>query len=561
VLARVLERDPDWTVLPATTPPRLRDLLRRCLTKNAGERPRDVGDLRGELLAIASDLSSPGRRADTIGGPPSLAVLYFENLSTEAESEYFCSGITEDLLTDLSKVKGMRVASRRAVTRYRGASADSLRVAAELGVSAVLEGSVRRAGPRVRITVSLVSADGFQIWGERYDRTLEDVFAVQEEIASSIALALQVALTPAETERLGQDRPSDIRAYDLYLKGRELYGRYTPESLHQAIRLFEQAIEVDASYALAYAGIGDAYGQLLQWSDESPEELVRRGLEAARRAITLNPRLPEAHKAEALVLGFAGYREMSEAALRRAIEADPRFTPALGNLAAEWLRGGNLAGAERLIRRSLEVTPDDPHMISWLAFVTGFTNRLDESERLIDRILSLSSERFYVTIAHLWGATLWSLRHEPGRLEQCLREGREAGADPSNLAMLEAYLAMRTDRIDHARQLLAESSDSSQLNFSAIAFGAIAALRAGEIDRAVALMRRRIMVDAAPVLMRLDDLTHPLLDLEAFGPRRSELGLVWPVEAPMIDRTRLRLFREVRIESGRPEGSDILAPQ
>lgn len=561
VLARVLEREPDWNALPAGTPARLRDLMRRCLTKSPVDRPRDVGDLRGEMLAIAADLSSPGQRAGAAGGPPSLAVLYFENLSTESESDYFCAGITEDLLTDLSKVKGMRVASRSAVARYRGTSVDVARVATELSVNAVLEGSVRRAGPRVRITVRLVSADGFQLWGERYDRTLEDVFAVQEEIASSIAGALQVALTPAETERIGQDRPKDVRAYDLYLKGREHYSRYNSESLHQAIRLFEQAIEVDPSYALAYAGIGDAYGQLVQWSNEDPEELVRRGLEGARRAIALNPRLPEAHKAEALVLGFAGDHEASAAALRRAIEADSRYTPALGNLAIECLRQGNLAACERLIRRSLELEPDDPHTTFWLALLMGYTSRLGESEELTDRVRSLSSERFYVTHVHMQRAMLRALRHQPHELERCLQEGRNDGAEASNLAMLEAYLAACTDHPEAARRLLEESADSNHLNFGGITFAAMASLRVGQPDRAVGIMQRRVFAEYAPTIMRLNDLLHPLLDLEPFAPRRSKLALVWPLEAPMIDRTRFRLFREVRIESGMPEGSDVLAAE
>src|SRR5262249_18353969 len=153
----------------AGTPTRLRDLLRRCLTKNAADRPRDMGDLRGELAAILTDQSSP--RKASLGDGPSLAVLYLKNLSTEAESDYFCEGITEDLLTDLSKVKGLRIASRNAVAKFRGADVDPSQVAADLGVGAVLEGSVRRAGPRVRITVRLVNGDGFQLWGERFDRT------------------------------------------------------------------------------------------------------------------------------------------------------------------------------------------------------------------------------------------------------------------------------------------------------------------------------------------------------------------------------------------------------
>src|SRR5262249_37259909 len=177
---------------------------------------------------------------------------------------------------------------------------DIPKVASELGVGAVLEGSVRRAGDRVRITAQLINAaDGFHLWAERYDRTLQDVFAVQEEIAVSIAEALRVALTPAETRSLVRDRPNDARAYDLYLKGREHYGRYDPESLRQALALFQEAIAVDPDYALAWAGVADCYGQLIQWQGVADvEEAARLGLEAARRAIEINPRPGEGYKAE-----------------------------------------------------------------------------------------------------------------------------------------------------------------------------------------------------------------------------------------------------------------------
>ena len=558
VLARVLERDPEWDRLPPGVPERLRALLRRCLTKSAAERPRDMGDLRGELLAIAADLSSPVRAP--VDGTPSVAVLYFQNLSTEPESDYFCEGITEDLLTDLSKVRSLRVASRNAVARYRGSDADVSRIAADLGVTAVLEGSVRRAGSRVRITVRLVNPAGFQLWGERFDRTLEDVFAVQEEIASAIAGALKVALTPAETAKLGQDRPADVRAYDLYLKGRVEYRKYTLESLEQARRLFEQAIAIDPDYALAYAGLGDVHGQLLQWSQEDPELHTRMGLEAARKAIALNPRLPEGYKAEALVLGFSGDRAGNEASLRKALEVDPRFTPALGNLAAEWFRQGNLAGAERLGRRSLEVDASDPHQHGWIAILLLYTNRLDQSLELTRRIRELSSESFYVTMYHALLAQLALRRGAIGDLDRILREGREDGMEPANAAMVEAFLATRRGRMDDARRVLAEHGGSTRLNFGTATLGAAGALAAGETERAIHLMQRPVLLDAAPLLVRLDPTLYPLLDLAPFAPRRCDLGLVWPVEAPMIDRVMLKLFREVRIESGTPEGSEILAP-
>jgi serine/threonine protein kinase len=184
VIAQVIGREPNWELLPLAVPPRLRDLIVRCLAKDAAARPGDIGDVRRELEAIAQEVSLGASRADgrsrvaTAAPAPSLAVLYFENLAQDSESDYFCAGITEDILTDLSKIKGLRVASRNAVVRYRGAPVDVAKVGGELGVSAVLEGSVRRHGDRVRITAQLIGArDGFHLWAERYDRTIEDVFA------------------------------------------------------------------------------------------------------------------------------------------------------------------------------------------------------------------------------------------------------------------------------------------------------------------------------------------------------------------------------------------------
>ena len=188
VIARILEREPDWSAFPTSVPARLRDVVQRCFTKDVERRPRDIGDLCRELAGISYELSAPaGGRASQAAAIPSLAVLYFENLANDAESEYFCAGMTEDILTDLSKIKGLRVASRNAVAPYRGTTVEIPNVAAEFGVGAVLEGSVRRAGDRVRITAQLINAaDGFHLWEERYDRTMQGVFAVQEEIASSI---------------------------------------------------------------------------------------------------------------------------------------------------------------------------------------------------------------------------------------------------------------------------------------------------------------------------------------------------------------------------------------
>ncbi len=561
VLARIIERDPDWNLLPASTPSRLRDLMRRCLTKDASQRPRDAGDLRGELLAIAQDASSPGVAADS-GATPSVAVLYFENLSGASESDYFCAGITEDILTDLAKLKGLRVASRNAVARFRGANPDIAQVARELGVGHVLEGSVRRAGDRVRISAQLVSANGFHLWAERYDRTLEDVFAVQEEIAKAITGALSVALTPAEEKKLGQDRPADVRAYDLYLKGRAEYSRYTAEGMQAAIRWFEQAIALEPRYALAHAGIADACGQMSQWQwTDDADALLRRSLESARRAVALDPSLAEVHKAEALVLGQMGDEEGSFAALKRALQANPRYTPALGNLAVHHYIAGDLAAAERALRRSLAVERDSVFTHAWLSYILTQEGRYTEAEKVLSDIDASSRDGSAATFA--FGGRAWAafMQNDLEGIRRAVAQGSQFGADPGNLTAFRALLAVKSGDREEAAQLLEEALDPARtktLNLGGIASAAVTAFELGKPERAVELLHRRLSRRLAPVMVRLEPALHPLLDLPAFAPRRSPLTLVWPVEAPMIDPARLALFKEVKIASGTPGGSSVL---
>ncbi|MEO5617388.1 MAG: protein kinase [Candidatus Eisenbacteria bacterium] len=560
VIARILEREPDWNALPAGVPVRLRDVVRRCLTKDAEERPRDVGDLRRELGAIAMELSAPAA-GRTSGAPatPSLAVLYFENLAQDAESEYFCAGITEDILTDLSKIKGLRVASRNAVARYRGAPADLPRVAADLGVGAVLEGSVRRAGGRVRITAQLVNvADGFQLWAERYDRTMEDVFTVQEEIASSIAEALRVALSPVEAAGLARDRPQDVRAYDLYLKGRSLYDQYTDASLREALELFRQATLIDPEYALAYAGMADCYGQLCQWGKSvDVAETTRLGLVAARRASALNPRLPAAYKAEALNLRFAGDRAGAHAALLRAVEVDSRFTPALLNLTVESFCHFNIAEAERYCRRALDADPQEAFAAMWLTWLTALTRREGEAIALTQRVRQLSAEPFYITGVHTYRVWIHLGRGDVAAAAQAMREGFAEGARADDMRAAEAAIAEREGRPDDAKRLVRELRQIPGLVSGSLLLLAGTALRLGDFAAASDFLDTPLLRDLAPTLARLNPALHPVLDHAPLAPRRCDAALVWPLEAPMLDASVHRLFREVKIESGLPQSSEV----
>ncbi len=557
VIARILEREPDWSAIPPATPAPVRALIRRCLTKSAAERPRDIGDIRRELSVIAGELSTPARVRPAAPDRPSVAVLYFENLSADPESDYFCAGITEDILTDLSKIRGLRVASRNAVARYRGQPVEIGKVAEELGVRAVVEGSVRKAGSRVRISAQLVSgSDGFHLWADRFDRTLEDVFAVQEEIASAIAQALRVALSPSESRKLVEDRPQNVRAYDLYLKGREQYGLYTPEGMRKALELFTEATGVDPKYALAWAGIADAQGQMLQFGiSEDPDETYRAGLEAAERALAINPKLAEGYKAKSLVLRFSGNREGSNAALARAIEVNPRFTPALINLAVEEFCQADVAGAERRIRRVLEIDPQEAFATMWLAWLMTFTGRWEEAGTFGRRLRPLSDSPNYVTASYhfqvldaLAGGDLEAAR-------DLLRRASTDFPDKVNLRAMEASIAFAGGDPGAALKIVRDMRDHRGLGGGSLLQFAAFELAEGDPDAARHFLERGFVVDLAPVAVRLRPPLRPLVGSPPFTPRQLDVALTWPLEAPMPDRELLALFREVRLESGLPEPS------
>jgi TolB-like protein len=557
VLARILEREPDWNALPSSTPVSLRLLLQRMLAKEVMLRAGSMGEVRRSLQAVALEGSKGARVGSAIAEPelPSVAVLDFENTSGDAESDYFCEGIADDLLTDLTRLKGLRVASRAAVTRLRGRELEPGQLARELGVRHLLQGSVRRAGERLRINVRLVDGqDGFQRWAERYDRTLADVFAVQEEIAAAVAEALRVALAPAEVAQLVQDRPADVTAYDLYLRGRARYRLYTHEAMLEAHALFEQATRVDAGYALAWAGLADASGQLSQQGGAGEEESrARDGLEAARRALTLNPRLPEAHKAEALNLRLLGDREGAIAALRRALEVDPDFAPALVNSGVYHFGRGRLPEAERLFRRAATRGEAQPFAMLWIALLCLSTRRDDEAVSFARRAAALAPEPVYQTGAAGTAVLTHLRRGETDAASRAIAEGRKHGIPEFAAAGLEAaVLVARGERAAVLAQLevLVDSPATDAWTLIAIA---ASALRVQRLDIARTILGRRVFTDIRDGLVRYLPELRLLLGADGMPPRRESGALVWPLEAPMLDAELFAQYDEVRIESGLAE--------
>ena len=231
----------------------------------------------------------------------SIAVLPFDNLSPDPENEYFSLGITEDIITQLSKISDLRVTSRTSAMRYQDSEKSVREIAQELQVGSILEGSVRRVGNQVRITAQLVDAKTDEhLWAETYDREIEDIFAIQRDVAEQIASSLKVELSPEDRARIERKPTENLTAYDYYLKGRDQYYSYSREDNERAIEFFNEALEVDPDYALAHGGLADAYAQRWLWYGFG-EEWLDSAIEESSTAVALDPDLAETYQAEGLV--------------------------------------------------------------------------------------------------------------------------------------------------------------------------------------------------------------------------------------------------------------------
>ena len=330
VFDAILNRDP----LPATQrnavlPPELGRILDKALEKDRNLRYQTATDLKTDLTRLRRDLDSGKKRAaeksDSRGGgtraaEKSIAVLYFENLSGVKEDEYFRDGITEDIITELSKIKGLNIFSRPTVLTYRDKQVTPAQIGQQLNAAYVLAGSLRRAGSRLRINAQLVDTHtDFPLWSERYDRQMEDVFEVQDEIARKIAEALRVTLSPQEEAALAAKPTENLQAYDLYLRGKSYARRLTRQDFEFALQMFENAVALDPDFALAHAAISNVCAQTYYLYDRDPVWL-ERAKAASRKAVALRPQLPEPLVAQAWILHADGQHDEAARCVQQAIE-------------------------------------------------------------------------------------------------------------------------------------------------------------------------------------------------------------------------------------------------
>ncbi len=326
----ILNRDPKPAAdLNPALPPDFVRILEKALEKDRNLRCQTATELKTDLSRLKRDLESGRRRAkektDSDPGVPkqtgkSVAVLYFENLSGAKEDEYLRDGITEDVITELSKIRGLNTFSRPTVLAFRDKSVTPAQIGQQLGASYVLTGTLRRAGARLRISVQLVDTHtDFPLWSERFDREMKDVFEIQDEMARKIAEALRVTLSPQELEALAVKPTENLQAYDLYLRGKRYARRQIRQDLEFALQMFENAVAIDPSFALAHAACANACAMF--YSNFSRDQVwVERAREASGKALALRWDLPEVQVSQAWVLYVAELHDEAVRMVRKAIE-------------------------------------------------------------------------------------------------------------------------------------------------------------------------------------------------------------------------------------------------
>ena len=423
-------------------PAELEAVVVRCMAKKPVERFQSMPEVREAMKR------QPARKAAAEPEGPSLAVLPFANLSADKENEYFSDGLAEEILIALSQVKGLRVAARSSSFSFKGKQADAGEVAAKLNVGHILDGSVRRAGNRVRVTVQLVDARKcIPLWSERYDRQMEDIFAVQDEIARAIAEQLQVTLGAGVKQAT-----RNVEAYELYLKGRHFLNQRLASTMRLGMQCFEQAIRLDADFALPYAGLADCYAILRVYGFIRHEEGQGPALAAVTKAKALEPDSSEVNTSQGLYDFYFGKWRDSGAHFGRAVELNPRSSVAQGYLAfyfaldrrrdeamdhahqscrvdplnpfAHALAActcqllGEAAAGLPLAEKSLELQPDFLFGLWILGLLQSELNRHEEAVKTLDKVVGTSRAPIFVGLLAMGYA-------RAGRTEDALRLMRE----------------------------------------------------------------------------------------------------------------------------------------
>ena len=469
-------------IVPAAILAWIYDLTRHGVVRTPQGEAQGLDGSGAPPAIMASDAS-----AGNVSTIASIAVLPFTDLSQAKDHDWFCDGLAEEIIDSLCCVNGLRVASRTASFRFRDGSVDPREIGKLLNVDAILEGSVRVSGERMRVTAQLIDADaGYHTWSETYERPMLDVFAIQREIAEHVARALKLSLSGAAI-RGEKYAPRNMEAYEAYLRGRQLVGQYSQTLLVTAPAMFRRAIALDPNYAQAHAGLADALALMAQWRFAPAAQVLPEGTAAASRALDLAPDLAEAHVAQGHLRSLGGDPEGARRAFERALELNPSLFEAWHYYARDCYARGEYARAAELFQRAHRARPDD---FAPLVFAAG---------------------------------SLGALGDKPGSLAMAQRAAnglvRQAQLEPDNVRAryLASGVLHQVGRTEEGRQMADDALAMRPDDWSALYNGACFYSNIGESERALDLLERALRQGGGYVEWMLHDTDlDPLRGLPRF---------------------------------------------
>ncbi|MFI5169167.1 MAG: protein kinase [Vicinamibacterales bacterium] len=510
-----------------TVPYELQRIVSKTLARNPEDRYQTARDLLIDVRALRQDLAtgSGASLLPLMSQGPAVAVLPFADMSPEKDQEYLCEGMADEVITALAQVKGLRVACRRSAFRFKGGGHDVREVGAKLNVTSVVEGSVRRAGGRLRVSAQLINAaDGFHVWSGRYDREMQDVFLVQDEISRAIVHALKVKL--ADEQPLVKQPTHDLEAYHLYLKGRHHWNKRVPAAIRTALQYFQQALARDDTYALAHSGIADCYIVPGYYGSAPPAQVMPLGKQAALKALELDDTLALAYAPLAMVTALYEFDWLgAERHFQRALELDPAFAMAYTWYAFfDLVPQGRLAEAHAAARKALEIDPLNSAVNTCLGATLYYERRYEEAVDELQKAIELDPS-FPVAYYYRGRACLGQGRHAEAT-SALERAGEIMGESPTVMGAL-AYCLAASGRRDEALALRDRIDELAANAYAAPYCQAQAHLGLGDLDRAWDCLDKAYQERSALLaFVKMDPLVDALRSSPRFDALLRKMNLV-----------------------------------
>ena len=499
----------------------LDQLVNRTLRKNRNERPDNAGELAEVLRAISLGSSGTVSVFPVAARPhASVAVLPFRNFSSDPDSEYFSDGLTEELIHALSRIPGLQVVSRTSAFEFKGKAQNVRTIGEQLKVSAVVEGSVRRLGERIRVSTQLVNvSDGFNLWSQRFDCQMNDIFEVQEEIAQSIAGQLKVELgSKIGSSGLVKRYTENIEAYDLYLRGRFQWNKRSGEGFQKALEYYERALAADPNFAPALAGIADYHVSVASWGLEAPTEAWPKAKEAVKKALAANESLAEVHASLGMIRMWYEWKwHEAEREFLRAIELQPGLPVSHINYNLLLVQTGRFEEAEEQIREALASDPLSMPANMYLAGVFHYRREYDRSIAQARKALEIDPNDIE---AHIVVALNLEQKKEYAEAIKSLEKAHElSGYNPLILGPLGSCYGRAGDK-EKALSLLEGLNEAAKQMYVAPISWVMLYLGVGDVENAFAWLEKA--AEARDVLLCYLKV-GPIYDAIREDPRYSDL--------------------------------------